>query len=220
MENAVDALKIGFAVLVFAMALSLAMYMFTQARETADVVLHSSDITKYMEYIEPEEGIGKRVAGSRIIGLEAIIPTLYRYYKENYMIIFAKDSGEASLINFQSFEPLYRSKTNPELWSSNPMASKNDSIIYCFDVDGETSRHEPWTGNSAENKKMIDTFIRGGIYSYTDSRGQQNVDFGRGILNKYKGKKFYERFYDNVKITSSSSENNLEGKRVIIYSVI
>ena len=50
MENAVDALKIGFAVLVFTMALSLTMYMFTQARETSELVLHSSDVTEFTQY--------------------------------------------------------------------------------------------------------------------------------------------------------------------------
>lgn len=104
MENAVDALKIGFAVLVFVMALSLTMYMFTHAKETADLVLHSSDMSAYMEYIEPENG-----TENRVVGLETIIPTLYKYYKENYTVIFRNSSGD--------FLKLYDTKTNPELWS-------------------------------------------------------------------------------------------------------
>lgn len=105
MENAVDALKIGFAVLVFVMALSLTMYMFTNARKTADVVLHSSDMSTYMEYIEAEAG-----TEDRIVGLETVIPTLYKYYKENYTVIFRDSSG-----NFLS---LYDTKTNKDNWSS------------------------------------------------------------------------------------------------------
>ena len=84
MENAVDALKMGFAVLVFTMALSLTLYMFSQARETADSVLHSSDMTAYMEYDEATAD-----SENREVGLETIIPTLYRYYTENYTIIFS-----------------------------------------------------------------------------------------------------------------------------------
>ena len=42
MENAVDALKIAFAVFVFVMALSITMYMFTIALETSDTVLTES----------------------------------------------------------------------------------------------------------------------------------------------------------------------------------
>lgn len=104
MENAVDALKIGFAVLVFTMALSLAMYMFTNAIGTADIVLHSSDLLAYMEYIEPTSG-----TENRVVGLETIIPTLYKYYKEDYTIIFRDTSG--------NFLTLYETQTNVNNWS-------------------------------------------------------------------------------------------------------
>ena len=89
MENAVDALKIAFGVFVFTIALSISIYMFTMARETSDTVLQSSDVTKLMEYIEASDMIGE----DRIVGLETIIPTLYKYYKENYTVIFLKSDG-------------------------------------------------------------------------------------------------------------------------------
>ena len=43
MENAVDALKIGFAMLVFVMALSIAIYALGEARETSDIVIAQTD---------------------------------------------------------------------------------------------------------------------------------------------------------------------------------
>ena len=89
MENAVDAIKIAFAVFVFAMALSLAMYMFTMARETSDIVLQRSDVTALMQYIETSDMIDE----DRVVGLETIIPTLYKYYKENYTVIFRESNG-------------------------------------------------------------------------------------------------------------------------------
>lgn len=104
MENAVDALKIGFAVFIFVIALSLTMYMFTNAKETADIVLHSSDMSSYMEFVEAEAG-----TENRIVGLETVIPTLYKYYKENYTVIFRNTSG-----NFLS---LYDTQTNKDNWS-------------------------------------------------------------------------------------------------------
>ena len=57
MENAVDALKIAFGVFVLAMALSIGMYMFNQAKATADVVLASSDTETYAMYTNAIEGI-------------------------------------------------------------------------------------------------------------------------------------------------------------------
>lgn len=104
MENAVDALKMAFAVMVFVMALSLAIYMFSQARETADIVLHSSDVTQYMSYEQVSEG-----SENRIVGLESIVPTLYKYYKENYTVIFRNSDGK--------FLELYKTKTDSDTWS-------------------------------------------------------------------------------------------------------
>lgn len=101
MENAVDALKMAFAVMVFVMALSLAIYMFSQARETADIVLHSSDVTQYMSYEQVARG-----SENRIVGLESIVPTLYKYYKENYTVIFRNLKEE-----------LYITKTDSDTWS-------------------------------------------------------------------------------------------------------
>ena len=68
MENAVQALYMAFAVFILVIALSLSIYMFSQARETADIVLQSSDITQFLEY--EEVGAGR---DTRVVSLETII---------------------------------------------------------------------------------------------------------------------------------------------------
>ena len=109
MENAVDALKIGFAVLVFIIALSLTMFMFTQAIKTADMVLYSSDISEFMQYEGFSDFEDAQESSERIVGLETIIPTLYKYYKENYTVIFRKYSG--------GFLEIYETETKTNSWS-------------------------------------------------------------------------------------------------------
>lgn len=167
MENAVDALKIGFAVLVFTMALSLAIYMFTEARETADAVLYRTDETQYMEYDQAQlDNVTNQIVGmNRIVGLETIIPTLYKYKKENYTVIFRKIDG--------SFIPLYTTKTIVANWdgyiNKYEPSNKGSTLVYSFDVDEETRRHEPWTGSTAEFKKNLDAFLSGGEYTYQTS---------------------------------------------------
>ena len=156
MENAVDALKIAFGVFVFTMAISISMYMFTMARETSDSVLQRSDVTALMEYIETSDMIGEE----RIVGLETIIPTLYKYFKENYTVIFL-DTDETPL-------ELYQTKTNPDLWSpgyTNKYYKDDYDIKVCsFDVDEETRRREPWTGNTNYYKQNLDMFLSGGTF--------------------------------------------------------
>ena len=107
MESAVDALKLGFAVIVFVIALSLSMFIFTKAIKTADIVLHASDKSEYIEYQEVNENGSTE---NRVVGLETVIPTLYKYYKENYTVIFREANG--------SYMKLYTTNTNPDWWST------------------------------------------------------------------------------------------------------
>ena len=76
MENAAEALKLAFAVLVFVMAVSVTVGLFSQARETSEIVLQYSDVTSYYDYQDYTKK--DRVYENRIVGLETIMPTLYK----------------------------------------------------------------------------------------------------------------------------------------------
>ena len=82
MENAADALKIAAAVLIFVVALSISITAFGEARATVTSILEYRDREYDYTYIE-DNGTTQR-----IVGLETIVPTIYRAYKENYKIIF------------------------------------------------------------------------------------------------------------------------------------
>ena len=82
MENAVDALKMAFAVFAFVMALTTAMLAFTQARETSEQVFYMTDKTNFYEYYDDS-----KETETRIVSAETIIPTLYRYYKEDFNVV-------------------------------------------------------------------------------------------------------------------------------------
>lgn len=85
MENVADALKMAGAVLLFVLALSVAIFSFGRARETSDVILSYKD--RETEYIDGN--LYYKASGTeRIVGLETIIPSIYRAYIENYKIVF------------------------------------------------------------------------------------------------------------------------------------
>ena len=86
MENASDALIMAFGVLIFVLALSVAVNAFSQAREVSEAVIYKADSTYYYDYYD--EITDKGASQNRIVGLETIIPTLYKYYKENYIVLF------------------------------------------------------------------------------------------------------------------------------------
>lgn len=229
MENAVDALKIAFAIFVFVMALSLAIYMFTMARETSDIVLQGSDVTALMEYTE----VSDMKDQDRIVGLETIIPTLYKYYKENYTVIF-RDSDGTPL-------ELYKTQTDVDLWSTgytNRYYNNNQDVKICsFDVDEETKRHEPWTGNTNYYKQNLDMFLSGGTFIAPSGNGM-DYDYGNDSINgwgncsfieEYKDSQFRESLGEYTYNDLNGNQNGQTGevanvkpkkKRVIIYTLI
>lgn len=87
MENAVEALKMAAAVLTFVLALGIGMSSFSQAKQTAEIVLSYTDREFEAQYVEN--------AGTteRIVGRETIIPAMYRAYKEYYKIYFYYSDG-------------------------------------------------------------------------------------------------------------------------------
>lgn len=192
MENAVDALKMAFAVLFFVGALGISMVTFTKARETADILLYSKDSTNYYEYVEPSKN------KSRVVGVETIIPTLYRYYKENYTVQFKTGRlNEDGTLETTGNLYIYTTKTNPDNWNNTYYNYENredpDSLrISAFDLDDENKRHEPWAGNVKDIKLNLDAFITGGRYVYqTSSTGEPAVWVDYNNFNNT-GMGFYE----------------------------
>ena len=235
MENAVDAIKMAFAIFIFVTALSITMYMFTKAKTTSDLVLQASDVTEYMEYTQLGDLANNEtmINNDRIVGLETIIPTLYKYYKENYTVIFMNSNGTPM--------DLYTSQTNEKLWSKNYVnkyyKSKADLKKVCsFDVDEETSRREPWTGNMNYYKKNLDMFLSGKTF-YAPSLNGMDYDYSKingwlgskGFIEQFKDKKFRESLgeytYNKLEDTddgTNSGLTNVKGtkKRVIIYTLM
>lgn len=251
MENAIDALKIAFAAFIFVIALTVAITMFSQLNNVSQIVLASSDITNFYTYNEVD--YGKRY---RIVGLETIIPTLYKYYRENYTVLFL-DQNEEPL-------PLYESQTDRDLWGSgidpttgtNPNAgiigiyyapNEDDSKNYdynsvcAFDVEEETIRHEPWTGNANDFKENLDAFLNGDYFAYpsggVDDEGRSGYDYSdyirNGFMNEYAGDKFKEflgEYEYDITTQYTNDDNDYEydesnellkqrKKRVIVYQL-
>lgn len=226
MENAVDALKIAFAVMVFSMALSLTMYMFSQARETADAVLHSSDITEFVEYDEAKlDGSGNITGDARVVGLESIVPTLYKYYKENYTVVFREADG--------NYMPLFESQSTWQSGYTNKYFRDTSKEICSFDVEEETKRNEPWTGSREEYKKNIDAFLSGEKYTYTTSTidPDTSLPYTEYDYSNFKGYNGFIEYCANTNAkfietlgeytyNEDTSDNAIEmKKRVIIYTL-
>lgn len=96
MENAVEALKIAFAVLMFCGALTLSVSSFSSARSAATTIINMRDRETEYTYVEPSEDL------TRIVGVETIVPSMYRAYKENIEIYFFDESGNPLLLYYKT----------------------------------------------------------------------------------------------------------------------
>ena len=97
MENAVQALYIAFAVLVFVIAFSVTLYLVDKVNETAKNLVWSLDETAYYDTLELTDLISgndeNKNNASRIVGIDTIIPSLYRYYKESFAVKILDEAG-------------------------------------------------------------------------------------------------------------------------------
>ena len=167
MENASDALKMGFAVLVLIAALSLAIYSFTRVRETSAAITNQKDIKEYYQTLSLEgTGVSSNVAlSSRVVGVETVIPTLYRYYKENYTVLFYKGSGyNSDTGTFESIEPMiiyYTESNDSYLDNTTLITETSERGVYGFDIQDEQVRREPWSANQETSYNFIKSFVSG-----------------------------------------------------------
>ena len=109
-----------------------------------------------------------------------------------------------------------------------------DIRICSFDVDEETKRHEPWTGNTQYYKQNLDKFLSGGKFYYPTYRTEEEAqeanayyDYGQGFMQKYKNTKFIEELGEYNYSTSGDTNDDYDSsflkekkKRVIIYTEV
>lgn len=96
MENAVEALKMAGSVLLFVLALSIAMLSFSNVRQAIDTVLKYTDregltaslsekaLKERFYYLSEDDNSAR----TRYVGKETIIPTIFRSKEESFKIIF------------------------------------------------------------------------------------------------------------------------------------
>ncbi len=206
MEHASEALIMAFAVLIFVLALSISISSFSIARQTAQVILDRTDRQYDYTYIDYDISNGRPTI-TREVGMETIIPTLYRAYKENYIIRFYESNGEPLNV--------YQKKVNRQFNITNEINLENETIA-----------------NQEKATLFIDKLLYKGLQH--DFNNSKDLHLN-GFYDKIKEMKFKEelgiyyiedRIYsdnedkdDNLQYTDGQvSDINKTEKRVITYT--
>ena len=188
MENAVRALEYAFAVLIFIIGLSASIYLLSEVKTTSDIVFSRVDTQRfYVDAEMPEDELtdnGNIKYNGRIVNVETIVPTLYRYYKENYIVEFYDLQGN-NIIKFD----LSQETTTRQLWTANPeVDAKKRLDIF---LNGGTS--------GVINSQIYN--IADDIAFVKDENGKEIMDLNTkgsivrdGLYNYCKDKRFSEEY--------------------------
>ena len=209
MENAADALKMAFGVLIFVVAISLSVSTFSNAKKTIDSIISYRDKTQ--DYVYVEESNEK----NRIVGIETVVPAMYKAYSENYRIEFYKKNAQGQEVKLI----LYKNKTQYE---------RDFTEINYLDLEDEKFANEATAIVHLQallTQENLNNFIK------MNSNGTDRIyeeDFGESkkLYNYFKNKNFEERlgeYYQEDKSAGQETEGleiNKTKKRVITYVML
>lgn len=217
MENVTRALILAFSMLMFVVGFAYSMFLINKLTATSNALIGSIATTNYYDNIEVT---GENVT-KREVGVDTIIPTLYRYYKETYAVkILDKDDTVIQLfdVNLESKiakAAAYTKNDNQEMTDLKKSIYNNNGNKFVSGVSFEKAYmfEAPWIGNTEDyTRSRIDYFLNGTKGYINDTLVDYESTIGEGgFLGQYGDKIFEESFveyaYDGQTI---STENGLE----------
>ena len=248
MENAAEALKIAFAMLVFIIALSVAFAVISQARATADIVFEYQDNTKYLvEGLEDVSYIGANTDQNyRIVSWENVIPTIYRYNQERYGVTIIDNNGNIEARFDLETEAVANSWYDS---GNNDNGGKNDQHIEylnskvfkgyatikksdfekIYKIESLTNSSHiigaPWLGSDSDIVKRlnVDLTSSNSLEIYPDNLKGSKVKYSSST---YEGLRLLNKFpnaqiEEHLNVITTTSESGEESKKIeIIYKMI
>lgn len=196
MENAVEALKIAFAMLMFVMALSLGISSISKANSTVEAITKLNDRETDYSYVTPSANF------SRTVGVETIIPILYKAYIENFEVKFYDKDGTTPLAIY------YATDSN-----GNRKKDDNANDIIVSGIDGSEV-----FGSADEAISHLNQIL--GPKKKVSAKYSNQICYDDGFYDFLCGKKFTEElgeYYQND--TEETPEANKVKKRVITYTL-
>lgn len=205
MENATDALKMAFGVLVFVLALSVSINAFSEVRTTAQTIMEYSDREYDTTYVE-ESGTTER-----LVGIESIIPTIYKAYKENYKIVFDErllgdDGVYKKRDETGNYKPVYTIDLEKEVLGSDTQ-KENFILAIIYGKSGNIAKFNNISQELQSNLKI--SLNDEGIYGKIKGK----------VVKEYLGVYYQEEAggEEGIAQGSSTPDANKTIKRVITY---
>lgn len=236
MENVTRALFMAFAMFVFIIALSYSMYMIRSLNSTSKTLMYRVDETNNYESIELKDlgssDLNNDIRKARTVGIDTIIPTLYRYYKESYSVKILDEEGNL----MQYFD----TTTEGAVMTANSTLNKTNQQKALMSLYGTADSPgnlfgAPWMGNTnKDTKARLDMYISGTSgyinntwvdYSAKYNNIENSESEGYIYLNYYKDRLFKETFsqyaYEGDTLTTEDDElETLTGSKQVSTKIV
>lgn len=205
MENAVEALKIAFAVMMFVIALTLSISSFSQANMAVDAITTLRDREVNYTYVVPTKDF------SRTVGIETVVSSMYRAFEENIEIYFFEANGNP-------FALYYATDSYGNVKTDN---LGNNIEISCIDLANSENKGYKETFASKEVAKEHLDIILGGKKVLDEQSNdiqkkyEKKLKYDEGLYNELKDRSFIEKFGEYEQGLGPNA-NNIT-KRVITY---
>lgn len=207
MENAAEALKMAAAVLIFVLALSISINAFGEARVASRTILDYKDREYDYTYVEGSD------TTQRIVGVDSIVPSIYKAYKENYKIVFENVSGLEDGVYERNDEKVYSIDLQNEVLGTNTQKEQFIMAILYGDMYEEYG-----TVKQRFKKNMGITLYSEGIYDKIKNR-RQGLKENLGVY--YQEETRTENDDGSLEASDSNADvpdANKTTKRVITYT--
>lgn len=143
MENSAEALKLAGFTLLFVVALSIAMMTIMQAKRTSEQIITYSDKTNYSSTIKVDNN-KQDGQGNRIVSVYDIIPTLYRYNQEKYIVLFENSNGQPL--------PVYEGTVKPNSIDTEKISYLNGEL--------EAYKEAKWLTSTTTVKEHVGVIVQ------------------------------------------------------------
>ena len=216
MEDIVQALKIGFAILVLAIALGVSVYTINVANRTAKQITYTSNNRNYFDNMSISQSNNLR---NRPVEIDTIISTLYRYSKEDFAVkLYLQENPNKDPELIQLFDLDTESSVRSAAAVANHMylSKEENELLKIYGREGNDSTNPylfgaPWGGsNDKDITKRIDLYINGEKGYIADIM----VDYTNNNLKRYNNDE-YEFTESFIKYTFSGDTVSVgEGEEI------
>ena len=183
MDNVTHAIFLAFSMFALVLGLSYGIYLMGRMNSVATTLIQSNDATSDYQSVSYDSS-DPDIKYTRLVGVDTVISTLYRYNKENFSVEIYSKNGSLHQIFDLTIENVITGESkpeNPEWVAYNNLYGENGKECYLFKA--------PWIVGPEYTKQRIDMYVAGkkayinGIEVYRPLLIRSGQQEGLSIIN-------------------------------------